>query len=828
MSETIRPVHYHLEIVPDLQQFRFSGRVTIDFDAGADVDRVKLNLLELAVWQCRIDSNDNGWVKCAFSLDPEEEALTVLLPEVRTGRFRLQIDYDGKINDQMAGFYRSGYEHEGQKRYIAVTQFQESSARQAFPCMDHPLCKATFDMVMTVPAELQVIANTDVLSEETLSAGVKKVAFERTPLMSTYLVFFGVGEFDFFQDEIDPRVRVAALPGRAHTTGLGLEFGRKALQFCEDYYGIDYPLSKMDLIAVPDFAFGAMENWGAITFRENLLLYFPETTSAEGVERICEVIAHEIAHQWFGNLVTPADWKYLWLNESFATYFGYGVVAHAHPDWGTWDQFLHVQTSAAMVRDGLVATFPIEIPGGAHVVINSSTAPIIYSKGASMLRMIEGYIGKERYRKGVQTYLGRHTYACAESHHLWEAFEAASDVPITAMVQNWVGQPGYPLVTARRSGVTLSLAQSRFTYLPQAFEQTWMVPIVLTTWNASGQSDVQTVMLEAQSMTIDLPADTAVYKLNAGQTGFYRVLYDDGENLGALGQHVRNGVLSETDRWGLQNDLYALVRAGRIDLDVYLDFLDTYEMEAAYLPLVSIASNLQHAHGVMTGALRQRIAEIGRGLAERVLDQIGMAPEQAEPHTRAALRNQLLTQAAAWGSSRAADFAVDAFEKMMAGETVHPDIARGVMQVGALKKGAVALEWFKRRFAESPSEHERMNILAGMVAFDRWELVEAALAFTLESVPPRNRFMPIAAAGGNIAAASHLWQWYRAHLASLEAFHPLLYERVITGIVPVGGLGNEADVRAFFDEYVKVRPQLGDAVQLAVEYLQINTNLRGR
>ena len=393
--------------------------------------------------------------------------------------------------------------------------------------------------------------------------------------MSTYLVFFAVGEFEFFQDHVDPRVRLAALPGLAHTTELGLSFGRKALAFCEDFYGIDYPLSKMDLIAVPDFAFGAMENWGAITFRENLLLHFPETTSAEGVARICEVIAHEIAHQWFGNLVTPADWKYLWLNESFATYFGFGVVAHTHPDWGTWDQFLHTQTATAMSRDGLKATFPIEIPGGEHVVINSSTAPIIYNKGASMLRMIQGHIGPERYRQGVRTYLERHAYACAESHHLWEAFEDATAIPITAMVQSWIGQPGYPLLNARRKGGQLVLDQQRFTYLSHDWDQQWQIPVNLACWTSDGQMHQQAFIMDGSNQVVDLPAATVAYKLNAGQTGFYQVQYDE-DNLDALGLRIQDKTLDYMDRWGLQNDLYALVRSGRVPLGRYLGFLDHF------------------------------------------------------------------------------------------------------------------------------------------------------------------------------------------------------------------------------------------------------------
>jgi hypothetical protein len=355
-----------------------------------------------------------------------------------------------------------------------------------------------------------------------------------------------------------------------------------------------------------------------------------------------------------------------------------------------------------------------------------------------------------------------------------------------------------------------------------------MVPVVLTTWKATGQSEARSFILDESAMTVDLPPDTTAYKLNAGQTGFYRVHYEDTDNLAALGDMVRSGGLADSDRWGLQNDLYALVRAGRLSLDVYIDFLAAYEEESAYLPMVSIVSNLQHACGVMPEERRRGIMQTGRTLAEYALSRIGMAPDQEEPHTRAALRNQLLFQAAAWGSTSAADFAVDAFEKMMAGQGVPADIARSVMQVGALKKGEAALKWFKRRFFESPSEHERMNILAGMVAFDRWELIEAALAFALESVPPRNRFIPIASAGSNPVAAPHLWAWYRSHLPELEAFHPLLYERVITGIVPLGGLGNEADIHTFFDGYLNTRPHLKDAAELALEYMEINAKMRVR
>jgi aminopeptidase N len=825
MPDVVKPKHYQLQITPDLEQFRFNGQVSITLEARQAVGQVTLNLLELAVWQCRLKEGDR-WTPCAFILDPAHEALTVILPEPIAGDLELAIDYDGRINDKMAGFYRSAYQKEGRTHYIAVTQFQESSARQAFPCMDHPRYKATFDLTLNVPAALQAIANTPPREEKMVAEGLRQIVFERTPSMSTYLLFFGVGEFETVRDTIDPRVCVVTLPGLQHTTGLGLAFGRTALKFCEQYYGIDYPLAKLDLIAVPDFAFGAMENWGAITFRENLLLHFAETTSAEGVERICEVIAHEIAHQWFGNLVTPSDWKYLWLNESFATYFGFGVVADAHPDWGTWDQFLHTQTASAMVRDGLKATFPIELPGGGQVIINASTAPIIYNKGASMLRMVEGHIGPERYQQGVRTYLQRHAYGCAESRDLWEAFESETGLPVTAMVQNWIGQPGYPLVTARRHEAVLRISQQRFTYLPHESGQSWQIPIKMVCWTRAGESREQALLLEETTGEVALPADLAAYKLNYGQTGFFRVAYDDQKNLAALGQMVRDGALPYPDRWGLQNDLFALVRSGRAAMADYLDFLRWYEEEDQYLPLASIGGHLDYACAVLQGAVREKAVLLGGQMGRKVLARIGMQPPAQEPHTWAALRNQMLWQAAGWDVAEAVAFGVDQFQALLAGRDLHPDIARSVMQVGAREKGAAALEWFKQRFKQSPSEHERMNILAAMTAFREWPLVEEALGFALEAVPPRNQFIPIAAAAGNPAAAVHMWSWYRQHLDRLETFHPLLYERVITGLVPLAGMGHEEEVKTFFQSYVEQQPHLKDAVALTLENLEINTRLR--
>ncbi|MEJ2656397.1 MAG: M1 family metallopeptidase [Desulfobacterales bacterium] len=820
-----RPVRYTLRIEPDLVRFCFSGRIEIELESGRPVDHVILNILELAVWSCTLKVNGNTLL-CSFQVDPKKEELRIDFPRTAEGVFFLVIEYQGWINEKMAGFYRSTYKDNDEIRFIAVTQFQESDARRALPCMDHPSEKAVFEVEMIVAEDLAALSNGPMESEEALSGGKRRVRFKPTPPMSTYLLFFGVGAFHIQTDKTDPRVRSVILPGREHYDRFGLDFGRKALHFCETYYRIPYALDKMDLIAVPDFAFGAMENWGAITFRENLILHYPGATSRSGEMSICNVIAHEIAHQWFGNLVTPSDWKYLWLNESFATFFAYGVVDHYHPEWQIWDQFLLGQTASAMRRDGLTDTCAIEIPGGEHVVINTSTAPIIYSKGSSILRLVQEYIGREDMRKGLEHYLKTFEYSNAASHHLWEALEAVSGKPVTALMKCWIEQPGHPLIQARREGRILTLTQKRFTYLEKTSDQTWLVPITISAYSESGGPRMISIFLEKQSTQVDLGADTLAYKINAGQTGFYRVSYQTPEDLSAVGRWVADNALSPEDRWGLQNDLFAQVQSGTAAMEDYLAFLDYYQNEDAYLPLSSIADNLFQAYLIFNDSRRKAIRSIGRSMLEKTLVRIGHLPLSEEPVTTSLLRDQILLHAVIYGAGTATDFLNNRFKALFEGEAVHPDILKSVLMAGAMAGGEDTLKWLIHRFESCHSEHERIEILTAMGCFQDPDLVCEALEYALEEVPVRNRFVPIVSASANPRAADAMWEWFKGHIDSLEMLHPLLYERVIAGIVPVSGLSNPDDVKEFFRWYLEQKPHLKAVVQMSLERLEIHHRMR--
>jgi aminopeptidase N len=830
MTPPITPMEYRLTIEPELDRFTFAGQMTLRADAGGPTETIVLDSAELAIWGCRIkiDGSDENRSDCSFALDPAKSNLTIHLPASVSGPFELTVDYAGKINDRMAGFYRSRIRTDNAPDHIAVTQFQENDARRAFPCFDHPAQKAVFIVEMVIDPNLTAVSNTDIQKISDLENGRRRVTFNPTPKMSTYLLFFGVGPFEIHEDSVDRRVRAVCLPGMGHQTTFSREFARKALAYGEDYYAIDYPLTKMDLIAVPDFAFGAMENWGAITFRENLLLHVPGVTSREAEARICEVIAHEITHQWFGNLVTPEEWKYLWLNESFATYFGYGMVHHHYPAWEIWDQFVRGQTETAMARDALNETFAIEMPGGAQVAITTSTAPIIYSKGGSILRQLEAWIGPDHFKSGLRRYLTNFAYDSATSHDLWETLSAASGMPVAELMRSWVTQPGFPVITAERKNDTLSLRQRRFTYLPNESAQTWLVPVSISAYTANGKADTQTILLKKKQTDVTLPAHAIAYHVNPGQTGFYHACYNDAENLVRLGAMVAGQQLPTMDRWGLQNDMFALVKAGIAPMATFLDMADNFRNEQAYLPLSSLDSHLFEAAMVLQGEIRTRTIQTAACVMNTALEAIGHLPSPDESQTVAMLRDQLFFHGALIGNPQPLDFLTDQFNAFLNGSTVAPDIFRGVMAAGAVSGGRPALEAMIYRFEASGVEHERMTLAGALGCFKPWPLLEETLDYALEKVPDRIRFMPLVAAAGNPAAADRLWPWFVNNFQRIERMHPLLFERVVAAYVPGPGLQDPDRTSTFCEKLQREQPRLKDVIALSLERLEVNAGFRRR
>ena len=402
----VRPTRYVLNLEPNLDTFKFDGYVSIDVEVEEATSEIVLNSAELDIHYARITlSSGSSYRATGISLDEERETLTVSFDSpIPAGTAQLGIDFTGELNDKLRGFYRSSYtDVDGNQRWMATTQFESTDARRAFPCWDEPAVKATFDVTLIVPEELEVISNTEPVTTTVGASGKKSVRFAETPIMSTYLLAFIVGDLACVEDRTEDGVlmRVWATRGNEDKGQFALETSMDLLDYFHQYFGVPYPLSKLDHIAIPDFAAGAMENWGAITYREVALLVDPENSSAGTREIVAAIVSHEMAHQWFGNLVTMEWWDDLWLNESFASWMGDKAVDYLHPEWEMWTQFLTHDTGSALNLDGLRNSHPIEQEVGNPAEIGQLFDAISYSKGGSILRMLEHYLGCGRLPEGT-------------------------------------------------------------------------------------------------------------------------------------------------------------------------------------------------------------------------------------------------------------------------------------------------------------------------------------------------------------------------------------------------------------------------------------------
>jgi len=427
------PVNYDLEFEPNFKNFTFSGKECLTINCFGSTDKIILNSAELKIKNCHVEI-PHKTLKTKLKFDAKKEELQISLPQKIKGKAILHIDYTGILNDRLLGFYRSQYTQKGKIKYLATTQFEAADARRAFLCWDTPEAKATFDITIITESNYTAISNMPVSIKKRF--GKKNVfKFARTPMMSTYLVYMGIGEFEFIKSKLGKiEIRVITMGGNITKGKYALEIGKKLLSAYQNYFGIKYPFPKLDLIAIPDFAAGAMENWGAITFRETILHYDPKISSIKTKQRIAEVISHELAHQWFGNLVTMKWWNDLWLNESFATFMATKFVDKFYPEWEVWEQFIEEAMNLAMGLDSLKSSHPIDVKVESPSQIREIFDAISYDKGGCVLRMLENYVGESNFRKGLKHYLRKYMYKNAVGQDLWDSIEEVSKLPVGKMV----------------------------------------------------------------------------------------------------------------------------------------------------------------------------------------------------------------------------------------------------------------------------------------------------------------------------------------------------------------------------------------------------------
>lgn len=761
----VQPVNYNLFFDIDLEKFVFSGKETVDLKISKPTKNIILHSSGLKIKNASALFKKKT-IKAKISENKKLEQLTLSFGEKISSEASIMIEFEGKLTDDLAGLYRSKYTVGKTEKYMATTQFEAPYARRAFPCFDEPALKATFDVTLKIDKKLQAISNMPVKKELT-ERGKKTVKFQRTPIMSTYLLYLGVGEFEFLESKLGKvLIRIVTMPGKKDQAGFALELTKKFLDYFQKYSGVPYPLPKLDMIAIPDFAAAAMENWGAIACRELALLFDKEKTSLSAKKRIAEVIAHELWHQWSGDLVTMKWWNDLWLNESFATYMAYKAIDHYFPEWKVWEDFVLDETDVAFDADSVMATHPIEVNVSDPHQLEEIFDSISYNKGGSVLRMIENYMGEENFRKGVSKYLMENKYSNATAEDLWKCLESASHKPVRKIAATWIKQPGFPLVTAGVKGNRLYLSQKRFVFNSKA-NAAWPVPLTVKT-----NDRILTDLMKSANKEIILKDH--LVKINYGQMGFYRVRYDE-NTLSNLKTLVAGKKLPVVDRWGLHSDLFRLCRHGEITIDKYLDFIKSYRNEDSFLALSGIYGSMQSVHYVFSQEnFWERIWPDFSGMFHdtfaSVLNRLGWIPKANEPNKDTLLRNMAIKYMGFIEHAETKRAALEKLEEYIKGKPLHPDVRSAVFFVAAAGSKS-AYPDLLHIYNRSDNPEEKRQVLAAIGSFKDTATIKKALDFSIsKKVRIQDVYMTYAYAASNPAARNMLLNWTEKNWKQIEEY----------------------------------------------------------
>eukprot|EP00270_Netrium_digitus_P002182 TRINITY_DN1241_c0_g2_i1.p1 TRINITY_DN1241_c0_g2~~TRINITY_DN1241_c0_g2_i1.p1 ORF type:complete len:933 (-),score=267.52 TRINITY_DN1241_c0_g2_i1:149-2803(-) len=825
-----KPRKYELLLEPDLETFKFRGFVKIYGDVLRDATEIKLHAEHLKI--TKVEVHQAGG---ALKLATEEEAEAVEYDKdtataairlhaqegvLRPGPATVSIEYTGIHNDNMTGFYRAWYQKaNGSKVWIATTQFEPIGARQALPCFDEPAVKATFEVSIRVPGGLMALSNMPVVSTTTNQDGSLLVQFAESPIMSTYLLAFVVGAFECLSTTTPAgtQVNVWTVPGKKDQGKFSLEVAAKVLSFFAEYFGIAYPLPKADLIAIPDFAAGAMENWGLITFRENLLL-LDDNAPAASKQRVAYVISHELAHQWFGNLVTMKWWTDLWLNEGFATWVGWLGVDSQFPDWDVWTQFVSSDLSAALETDALLGSHPVEVPINDPKEIEQLFDTLSYRKGASVIRQLEAAIGADVFKEGLRQYLAAHTYGNTVTNDLWAALEKASGKPVKTMMDSWTRQVGYPLVTITLGDDgSMKLRQNRFLSkgLPTAEEDSnlWVVPItgISGSPGSSTPSQLPTSVLaerEGAVKELSVPAG-GWFKLNLGQTGIYRVNYPP-VFWGRLAEAVKRGAIPTSDRLGLLMDAFALAKSGILPTSNALQLVSAYREETEFTVWTQISSDLGDVRRLLLGtpALEQLDA-VGRYLLQKIGSSLGWEAKPGESHLVAMLRPLVLRELADFGDKATIAEAQKHFQLLCADpQSVNADLRRLIMATAVKNGGKDEYEAVKKLFFSAPTHDFKIQCLVALASAKQEDIIKEFLQFLTqeENVKAGDVIYGMLVLGSAAESRDVQWEFlkenWEAILRRYKATPPLM-QRVVT--LPIKGYASEEKAEEF-EEFFAANP----------------------
>jgi aminopeptidase N len=643
------PLRYDIAVTPDAEAGSFTGEARITIETAEALPAVTMNALGLTVSRAAIDG-----AGAAFAADEEAQTLT-LTPRrpLRPGRHTIRVSYTGVIQDDAYGLFRVSYQDGGETKRALATQFEPGDARRLAPMWDQPNRRAVFSLTVTAPSDQMAVSNMPAARTQRLADGLTRTTFADTPSMPSYLLFLAVGDFERVTRDVDGvELGVVVRRGQTRRTQEALDAGEQSLRYFTQYFGIPYPLPKLDMIGVPGAGgFGAMENWGAILYFDQYLLV-DETSSEAERQNVFGIVAHEIAHQWFGNLVTMMWWDDLWLNEGFASWMAAKATEAVHPDWNPWMAQLTDGTQAAMALDARTGTHPVVQTVNTIDEANLAFDTITYEKGLAVIRMLEAYVGEQDFRQGVRDYLNARQYGNARTEDLWTAIQAASGQPVLEIARSFTSQPGFPVLATSTAQCANHDGDSRILLEQRRFamddvsrtDELWTIPVVT---QRLGHEPVRGVLPAQRSGALDTPPGCGPYLVNAGQSGFFRVLYDQ-RNFGALAS--RFGQLSETDQLGLLLDYWAFGRSGDAPFTTYLELVAALPAQAN--PIIvndtaaAMAAFASYAEGRTSEAA---VKAYGVRTLQPYMQRAGWTPRQGEGSNAAQMRANLIATLGALG-----------------------------------------------------------------------------------------------------------------------------------------------------------------------------------
>eukprot|EP01083_Nonionella_stella_P013142 37030_1 len=780
LPDGVVPRHYELKLHPNFVNFSFSGEVKIHLEVFEAVPCIKVNAADIQFGDVTVVHGGSVTSVPGNQVELDEKDQIATIPiALEAGRPVLHIKFTGTMNDKLVGFYRSKYTLDGEASYIGCTQFEAVDARRAFPCWDEPSRKASFSLTLEVPAELTTLSNMPAESSTPIEGKYKRVVFEKTPVMSTYLLAWVIGKLESIETttESGTSVKVYTPIGQTGRAEFALDVAEKVLPFYEKYFDIPYPLPKMDLVALPDFSSGAMENWGLVTYRDTALLCDADSSQASR-QYVAIVVAHELAHQWFGNLVTMEWWSDLWLNEGFASFMEYLATDEFFPEWSLFTEFVSDNLDRALCLDALATSHPIEVPVYHPDEVDEIFDTISYLKGSSVVRMIHEFLGADVFQKAIQKYLKHFRYGNAVTNDLWHFLSVESNRDVTGIMSQYTRAQGFPLVEITRvaqegSQLMISLRQTRFLksgrVAPENDKVTWSIPLVIDL----GGEDTKVLLMKGKTLTISVPDNLKWVKINKNASGVYRVKYEP-RLLDKLTMAVRSEELGPMDRVNLLSDAAAMVPAGYASATDLLCLMEAYSGDTDQAVWDGVLGALFQVMHIMREEDGYPLLQLyGQVLLSSIHERLGWEKRADESDRESKLRAQIIGALGACSHQPTVDGAKERFAEMMDGHDIAPDIREKILPIVVRNGGIVEWQQVKKIFETTTDASYKIRALCALGASKDKTLLKKTLDYSMsDSVRRQDAPYAISGVGRNTVGTQVAWDWLKENFETLKTAFP--------------------------------------------------------